>query len=436
MKLTTPDLKTNMARMKTLVFTAVESGFDMSTVPHGGSAPVCAFLMDEWRKRPPFDIRMASVALLGNDAPDERDFFRYTPKQHADFMFKFEQAVTQEILRHDPRETVVLCNGVSDGPRFKFLADKGYSVFAIFHMNMVSFFTGVFLKNLIRPETTVALYRVVSHSWLKFILPDVLKLIFVKEEESVIYCKGVIVPSEGMRRQLLRMYPDAAAERIHVVPWGAETITFDERQTQGKVEALRRKYKIRDDEAVLITLSRVSPEKGHDRLLKALELWEASDEYPKSGVCVLICGVAGYTHAKPFEKKIIAAANRLKKTRVIFPGYVHGADKHAHFRLSDLYVFPSRYEAYGLTLMEAFAAGLPAVATFSDGTEQIMRSDFGELIPAVAEREVPRRLKDAIQRMLSDREKLRAMGQAAKKFADEQPFSKAADRIAEIMSRP
>jgi glycosyltransferase involved in cell wall biosynthesis len=421
--------------MKTLVFTAVESGFDLSTVPHGGSAPVCAFLTEEWRKRPPFNIRMASVDLLGNDAPGERDFFRYTPKQYADFMFKFEQALTQEILRHDPRDTVVLCNGVSDGPRFKFLADNGYSVFSIFHMNMVSYFTGVFLKNVIQPETTAALYRFVSRSWLKFILPDMLKLIFVKEEESVIYCKGVIVPSEGMKRQLLRMYRDVPAGRIHVVPWGAETIKFDERETQANVEALRRRYKIRDDETVLIMLSRVSPEKGHDRLLKALELWEASEEFPKSGLCVLICGVAGYEQAKPFEKRIIDEANRLKKTRVIFPGYVYGADKHAHFRLSDLYIFPSRYEAYGLTLMEAFAAGLPAVATFSDGTEQVMRKDFGELIPAVAEREVPLLLKDAIQRMLSDRESLRAMGHAAKKFADEQPFSKAAYRIAEIVLR-
>jgi hypothetical protein len=35
--------------------------------------------------------------------------------------------------------------------------------------------------------------------------------------------------------------------------------------------------------------------------------------------------------------------------------------------------------------------------------------------------------------MLSDRERLRAMGRAAKRFADDQPFSKAADRIAEIV---
>jgi glycosyltransferase involved in cell wall biosynthesis len=421
--------------MKTLVFTAVENGFDLSTVPHGGSAPVCAFLTDEWRKRPPFGVRVASVDLLGSDAPAEQDFLRYTAKQHADFMFKFEEALTQEILRHDPRDCFVLCNGVSDGPRFKFLADRGYSVFAIFHMNMVSYFTGVFLKNVIQPATASAVYRAVSSSWLKFVLPDVLKLIFVKEEESVIHCKGVIVPSEGMKRQLLSMYADAAAERIHVVPWGTKALNFDERETQANVEALRVKYRIGADETVLIMLSRVSPEKGHDRLLKTLELWEASEQYPTGGVCVLICGVAGYTQAKAFEKKIIADAKKLKKTRVIFPGYVYGAEKHAHFRLADLYIFPSRYEAYGLTLMEAFAAGLPAVATFSDGTEQVMRKDFGELIPAAPERQVPVLLKDAIQRMLADRNRLRAMGRAAKTFADEQPFSRAADRIAEIMLR-
>jgi glycosyltransferase involved in cell wall biosynthesis len=421
--------------MRTLVYTATDSGFDLSRVPLGGSALVCGFLTEEWRKRRPFEVRMASLDLLGDEAPGEQDLFRYTPKQYADFMFKFEEVLTQEILRHDPRDTMVLCNGVADGPRFKLLATKGYSVFCIFHMNMVSFFTGVFLKNLIQPETAAAIYRFISASWLKVILPDMLKLIFVKEEESVMYSKGVIVPSAGMKRQLLRMYRGLPAEKIHVVPWGAETARGDEQETKAKAAELRSKYKIRDDEPVLIMLSRVSPEKGHDRLLKALEIWEASDDFPKSGVCVLICGVAGYTQAKPFEKKLIDQANRLKKTRVIFPGYVYGVEKQAHFRLSNLYVFPSRYEAYGLTLMEAFAAGLPAVATFTDGTEQIMRNDFGELIPPVAEREVPLLLKGAIQRMLSNPERLRAMGQAAKQFAEEHPVSKAADQLAEIMLR-
>jgi hypothetical protein len=60
-----------------------------------------------------------------------------------------------------------------------------------------------------------------------------------------------------MKRQLLRMYPEASDERVHVVPWGADTVRFDERETLANVQALRRKYTIRDGEAVLITQPRV-----------------------------------------------------------------------------------------------------------------------------------------------------------------------------------
>ena len=52
-------------------------------------------------------------------------------------------------------------------------------------------------------------------------------------------------------------------------------------------------------------------------------------------------------------------AGRLKKFRVAFPGYVSGARKQAFLDLADLYIFPSRHESYGLTLMEALASGLP-----------------------------------------------------------------------------
>ena len=61
------------------------------------------------------------------------------------------------------------------------------------------------------------------------------------------------------------------------------------------------------------------------------------------------------------SKSCATLAARLKRTRVVFPGYVTGERKRAFFALADLYVFPSRHESYGLTLLEALAAGLPAV---------------------------------------------------------------------------
>ena len=419
--------------MKTLLYTAAESGFDLQRVPLGGAAPICAFLTEEWRKRSDFQFRLLSADVIGAAAPRDNDLLNYTTKQYIDFTFKFVDAITAEILRHDPRDTVVLSNDMPDGPSFRLLAEEGYAVYCIYHMNLVHVFTSAILGGLIRPETAAAIYRGLDHSPLRFLLPKVLQLIFLKQEESLIYSRGVIVPSEGMKRLLLRMYRNAPSEKIHVVPWGSQPSAFDESLVLTRAGELRRQYDIQDGTSVLIALSRIGPEKGQDRLIKALELWESEEDFPARGVCLLLCGVAGYRHARSFEKKLVDRARKLEKVRVIFPGYVYGVEKQAHFRLANLYVFPSRQESYGLTLMEAFRAGLPAAATTTDGTEQLLRVEFGELVPAAAERDIPRLLKDAIKRLLADPATLRAKGAKARQFAEAQPFSKTADRLAEIM---
>ncbi len=419
--------------MKTLLYTASDSGFDLRHIPLGGAAPICAYLTEEWRKRSDFQFRLVSPEVIGEGAPRDNDLLNYTTKQYIDFTFKFEDAITAEILRHDPRETVVLSNDMPDGPSFRLLAKKGYAVYCIYHMNMVHVFTSAILRGRMRPETAAALYRSIDHSPFRFLLPKVLKLIFLKQEESLTYSRGVIVPSEGMKRLLLRMYRNVSAERIHVLPWGLPPDGSDERLVQARADELRRQYDIPDGTSVMIALSRIGPEKGQDRLIKALSLWEQEEDFPTRGVCLLLCGVAGYRHARSFEKGLKDRARKLKKVRVIFPGYVHGVEKQAHFRLANLYVFPSRQESYGLTLMEAFRAGLPAVATATDGSEQLLSDEFGELLPAAVERDIPLLLKDAIKRLLADPAGLRAKGGKAREFAEAQPFSTTADRLAQII---
>ncbi len=111
--------------MKTLLYAASDSGFDLRQVPLGGAAPICAFFTEAWRDRSDFKFRLLSPDVIGSKAPRDEDLLHYTPRQYIDFIFNFEQAVTDEILRHDPRETVVLANDMSDGPRFRLLAEKG-----------------------------------------------------------------------------------------------------------------------------------------------------------------------------------------------------------------------------------------------------------------------------------------------------------------------
>jgi glycosyltransferase involved in cell wall biosynthesis len=303
-------------------------------------------------------------------------------------------------------------------------------------MNMVHVLTHAIFGDAVQPKTVAAFYRFMERSPFRFILPGFLKLFFTKQEEALRYCKGVIVPSQGMKRLLVRMYPNVRQDKIHVVPWGVQADVCDERLLRTRTEELRRHYAIGVGARVLMTLSRISPEKGQDLLLKALELWEKEATSTSPPLCVLMCGVAGYQHAVAFEKKIKEQARKLKKVRVIFPGYVYGLEKQAHFRLADLYVLPSRFDSCPLTLMEAFRAGLPAVATFTQGAEQLLRKAYGELLPPMAERKAPAYLKKVIGQMLADPEKLRSQGRKAQEFAEAHPYSETADILARLMMEP
>ncbi|MFN3346560.1 MAG: glycosyltransferase, partial [Candidatus Bipolaricaulaceae bacterium] len=173
---------------------------------------------------------------------------------------------------------------------------------------------------------------------------------------------------------------------------------------------------------VLLTLSRLSPEKGQDLLLRALRLW---DRDRREELLLFICGAAAFMHGDRYVQKLRRLAAGLRRTEVIFPGHVGGAQKHAFFRLADLYVFPSRHESYGLTMMEAMAAGLPVLTTNHRSAPNLVRPEFGLVVEPH-----PQELYKGLVQLLSRPERLQAMGEAARRFAHTQPFSQAAETLA------
>jgi glycosyltransferase involved in cell wall biosynthesis len=373
--------------------------------------------------------------VLGLQAPRHKDLVRYSEGEYAHFCWAFERAITAEILRNPPGSSIVLSNDVCEGPNFRLLAQKGYRVFVIYHLDVIDYFLRIYLRGWIRPQVATRweafLSRFIPQAW----WPNLLRLLFEKQRDSLVYSQGVTVPSQDMKRILTRCYPQVSPDKIHVLPWGIWQEAVDEARVQHLCNELRVRYLIPADARVLLTLSRISPEKGQDRLLRALRLWEQRGNLPEKGLWVLICGEAAYMRGEWFMKHLQSLARRLKQARVVFPGYVAGELKQALFRLADLYVFPSRHESYGLTLLEALQAGLPAVACAHYGAQETLQPDFGELIPTVAESQIPDRLQKALQRLLSDRQHLQGMRPAAKAFAATQPFNAAAGKLAEILTK-
>ena len=395
-------------------------GFADGALPLGGGAAVCSQLLREWTRTQPFPVKLISPAILGADAPSGTALVGFGERRYADFCRRFETAATAEVLRHNPARVAVLGNDISEGPDFRRLAAAGYDLITIYHVDVVAYVAAIYCRNLVAPETLVRWYE-------RFPLGGMARLVFAKQRDSLRYSRAVIVPSASMREVLLRSYPDTPAAKINVLPWGASDPDCEGGTIAAETASLRREYGIPDDGLVLLTLSRISPEKGQDLLLRALLEWERLPNFPRRPLWLFICGDAAYMQGRRFMERLRSLAGRLRRTRAIFAGHVTGIRKQAFFALADLYVFPSRHESYGLTLVEALRAGLPAVCLDHHGAREVMRPDCGMLVPED-------RLREAIASLLLDPERRTRMGRAAREYGATLRFSDSAVRLAEIIS--
>lgn len=407
-----------------VLYSAAHGGYAGQAIPLGGGAAIANLLMAEWSRTRPFDVELLGPSILGADAPTGEQLVQYSEREYADFCHRFDAAVTERILKHDPKTTRVLINDISEAPVFSRLAQRGFVMDTIYHVDVVAYVAKMYGKGFLSPENLVKLYDRFG-----IFYPSIAKLVFEKQRQSLQLSRSVIVPAASMRSLLLDCYPETPPERIRVLPWGHSLDSFSDEDVAIEIQRLRDQYQLHPAVPTLLCLSRISPEKGQDLLLEAIAEWQTRPGFPAHGLNVVICGEAAYMMGQRYLEKLKTMARRLKRTNVVFPGYVMGLRKRAFFKLADLYVFPSRHESYGLTLVEALAAGLPAVTLDHDGARAVMQPEFG--IVAIYGDLIP-----SIESLLKDPERRQRMSQAARTWAESQRFSDTARRLAEWIQLP
>lgn len=414
-------------KLKRVLYSAAHAGYPVET-PLGGGAAVARLLEEEWRRTQPFELEMITPAALGEAQPSGQELVSFDERRYAAFCREFSAVATRRILEHDPRSVAVLVNDISEAPDFAALARAGFRIVTIYHVDVVAYIARIYLRGRIAPERLTAAWRGLERLRVAQAAPLILRLIFQRQAESLRHSAAVVVPSAGMKRTLLECWPEAREERICVLPWGAPPAP----EQEADVDALRREYGVKPGERVLVALSRISPEKGQDVLLESLLEWERVRGAAMPPVRLFVCGAPAFMQGRAHMAQLERLAGRLKRIRVEFPGHVTGARKQAFLRLADVYVFASRHESYGLTLMEALAAGAPAVAVDSDGARETLRPEVGVLVPRAQARQG---LWRAVEELLGDEARRAAMSEAARRYARQQPFGQAARRLAEILAQ-
>ena len=148
-------------------------------------------------------------------------------------------------------------------------------------------------------------------------------------------------------------------------------------------------------------LGRISPRKGVQHLTAA---------FSGKGIQNATLVVAGNDMGGLYD----AQANADEK--VVFTGLLEGSDRLALLVDSDVLVYPSSDEIFGLVPFEGLMCGTPAVVGGDCGCGQLIREAGAGLLVPHANVEA---LRDRIRLLLSDREAARSNGKRGRQYVEE-----------------
>ncbi|MFG3700181.1 glycosyltransferase [Micromonospora sp. NPDC047620] len=150
-------------------------------------------------------------------------------------------------------------------------------------------------------------------------------------------------------------------------------------------ERVRGELGLRPDDVVMITVARLTWEKGYGVLADALRRLPTA-----AGRRVLL--VAGDGPDRPAIAEALGAAAAAGPDALDVRLLGSRADVPDLLAAADLFVFPTLHENLSNALLEAMAHGLPVVASAVGGNVEVLRDGAGVLVPAGD----PRALADAV----------------------------------------
>jgi glycosyltransferase involved in cell wall biosynthesis len=220
------------------------------------------------------------------------------------------------------------------------------------------------------------------------LLRDASKVIALSEIEAEQYkCAGV------------------PAEKIAIVPNGIDLTEYSDLPSKG---SFKKKFGLDKNEKIVLYLGRIHEIKGIDILVRAF----ANILHKLDNVRLVIVGPDdGYIR----EIKVLTKALRIED-KVLISGPLYGVAKLEAYVDADVYVLPSRYETFPMTVLEAYACGKPVIASKVGGLNDLLiNGETGMLVDPGNTAELTKN----ILYLLDHAERAEEMGLKGKQFVNE-----------------
>jgi glycogen(starch) synthase len=184
-----------------------------------------------------------------------------------------------------------------------------------------------------------------------------------KEKQLIKESDQLIVCSDYMQQELVSTF-DLPDHKIVIIPNGIE-------QSKKKIERNPAIFPDRTNRKLVFSIGRIVKEKGFETIIEAALIAK------KNGLNVFFVIAGKGPMLNHYRQQI---QDRKLEEQISFIGYITDDEKHALMFKSDMNVFPSLYEPFGIVALESMVQGKPTIVSNVGGLRGIVKHKVSGLL--------------------------------------------------------
>ena len=256
------------------------------------------------------------------------------------------------------------------------------------------------------------------------------------ERTAILDADAVIAVSNGTKADILRVYPELQAEKIHVIYNGIDLAEYDQ---TSDISALTQ-YGVDPSLPYVLFVGRITRQKGVTHLVEAIRY------LPRDTQVVLCAGAPDTPEIAAEMREKVAEAKATHPYVVWIEKMVTKPEVIQLYSHARVFCCPSVYEPFGIINLEAMACHAPVVASATGGIlEVVVDGETGSLVPFESDPatgfpsnpdQFARDLAEKISGLLNDPEKCSQFGEAGRRRVEEKfAWSAIADQTIQLYQR-
>jgi len=232
----------------------------------------------------------------------------------------------------------------------------------------------------------------------------------------------ILPVSTLVKDELLKLY-DIPESKIRVIHPGVSTDRFSVLDRETCRHGIRQRHGLSSSDVVVLFVGMNFEIKRLDLVIQGIAGLVNKDRRLYR-VKLLVVG-KGNTNKYLTLARDLGIANR-----VAFVGVTHEVEK--YYMASDIFVMPSRFDTFGLAVLEAMMAGLPVLITQRVGARDLIDPGIHGFV--LGEDPSPFDLSKKLAFLLKKENRMR-IGENARKVALQHTWDKAADEVADLYQK-